>query len=175
MFTFTREDGTAKELDLDIDALLRVRWGDERALSWHDRKDVPGVFSNEVLSNVTGVIGNVNEMRKSPEYKAAAAAWLTASGYEVDRKGMNRLGVGLKKSEKSNNPLNVKHVVRGELIEDIKATEDTPGTLVFTIHPELPEEEKPKKKRVTKSDLETQNAELQATIDRIKEQHGLDI
>ena len=168
MFSYTDEQGERQELDLDINDLLTVRWNDGKPLGWHDREGVPGVFSHEVLANVPAVIKNVNDMRKSAEYDAASREWLVNNGHEVSDKNLSKgLGVGVKKISRSNNPLNVKNVIYGEI------TDQTETQVIITIHPPLPEEER-KSNRITKSDLQAQNEELQATIDRIRAEHGLE-
>ena len=169
MFAYTDEQGEVQELELDINELFDVRWGDDRALGWHDREGVPGVFSHPVLANVPAVIKNVNDMRKSSEYEAAACQWLGDNGHEANRKCLNRLGVGVKKISRSNNPLNVKNVIYGEI------TDQTETQVIITIHPALPEEER-KSNRITKSDLEAQNEELLAKIEEARAQYpDLDI
>lgn len=161
MFEYTDKDGNIQSIELDINEVFNVRWGNGYVrVPWYDKNGKAGVLSDEKFSGVPNKHKNLRAVRKSAEYEAAAREWLTNNGHNVTDTSLGWLGVGIaSKIRKSNNPLNSRHVVHGEIVADLPVEGNEPGEIIIRVHPELPRV--PKK---TKKELEIENAELRAQL-----------
>lgn len=166
MFDYTDTDGNMQSVDIDIEQVLTLRWGDNAPVPWNDQDGTVGLYAHEVFSNVSQVIMIMRAVRGSAEYESAAEAWLVTHGHNVNQKNKKRLGVGINKKKKTtNNPMNKRHVIHGEIISNTEVTDDTPGEIIIRVHPEIPRQ--PKK---TRKELEIEVAELRAQLDMNAEQ-----
>lgn len=112
-FDFTNEKGETESIEEDINEIIALRFSDD-PMSWYNSKNkhIVTIVNSRNIS-----YPKVMKMRRSPEFKGAAEAFLLNNGYEVDDIMLKKAGVlGEKRQIVRHDPRASKHVIWGEIV-----------------------------------------------------------